>query len=58
MVTPLLNNFKQWLVINATTGPISQIVLLDEQAQEMIEKNSNARNVTLVGKDKIALLNH
>lgn len=57
MVTPLLNDYKQWLVVNDTSGSMSQIVLLNEQAQEIEQLSSDASNVTLVGRDKIAFLN-
>jgi hypothetical protein len=56
MVTPLLNKYKQWLVINDTNGIKSQMVLIDERGQPLKEVNCDAMNVTLVGTDQIAFL--
>ena len=36
---------------------MSQLALLDEHAQEIDQLSSDASNVTLVGRDKIAFLN-
>jgi hypothetical protein len=52
MMTPLLNHHNQWLVQN------SQSVLLDENAQVINQIDRNGYNVTLIGRDKIAFLDH
>lgn len=57
MATPLLNNYNQWLIVNDTNGTKSQLILLNAKAQQIAYIDSDAKNVTLVGRDKISFLN-
>jgi hypothetical protein len=56
MVIPLLNKYKQWVVVNDTSGTKSQMILLDEQGQDLNEINCDVMNITLIGRDKVGCL--
>lgn len=56
MVTPLLNSFNQWLVVNDTSQERAQMILIDERGRTISGRNFDAFNVTLIGKDKVAFL--
>lgn len=57
MVTPLLSSYNQWLIVNDTNGRKSQLILLNEKAQQIAYIDFDVKNVTLIGRDKIAFLN-
>jgi len=54
---PLLNHSNQWLV-QISTNEKSQTILLDENGQVINEIDRHGYNLTLIGRDKIAFLDH
>ncbi|CAF1125697.1 unnamed protein product [Rotaria sordida] len=57
MITPLLNHHNQWLVQYCTSEKC-QCVILNEKAQVINQIDRNGFNITLIGRDKIAFLDH
>lgn len=57
MMTPLLNHCNRWF-IQYCTQEKCQSIILDEKAQIINEIDRSGSNVTLIGLDKVALLDY